>query len=431
MPETPYHYCHLSFDERCRIQQLLNINMPVSGIARELHRSVSSVTREIKRNRRDDCFSNAPSIVARPCAHFRTCTLRGLCGRCSARRCANCREVRCTSVCAHFAPDVCTTTASSPFVCNGCASVSGCRRHRYRYDAKAAQAASESRLSCSRTGIDTTSAAFAAMMETARPLIKDQGQSIAQVWATHRASFPCSERTFYRYVDLGFGEMKNLDLVAKCRYKPRRGKRPAERFFVPEGRAYPDFCALDEELRLQVVEIDCVEGVRSDATVLLTMLFKRISFLLVFVLEEHTRACVTGVLDSLESILGEEFSRAFPLLLADRGQEFQAPQMLEAGGRTRVYYCDAGRADQKGSIENCHRLVRRIVPKGTSLDGLTRRDAALITSHVNSMPRKSLGGASPMDLARHVLPEGLLEGLGLERIAPDEVTLKPSLLQPH
>ena len=113
MPETPYHYCHLSFDERCRIQQLLNINVPVSGIARELHRSVSSVTREIKRNRRDDCFSNARSIVARPCARFRTCTLRGLCGRCSARRCANCREVRCTSVCAHFAPDVCTTTAFS------------------------------------------------------------------------------------------------------------------------------------------------------------------------------------------------------------------------------------------------------------------------------------------------------------------------------
>jgi len=44
------------------------------------------------------------------------------------------------------------------------------------------------------------------------------------------------------------------------------------------------------------------------------------------------------------------------------------------------------------------------------------------------MPRPSLGGASPFDLARHVLPAELLEGLGLEHIEPDKVVLKPSLL---
>jgi IS30 family transposase len=51
-----------------------------------------------------------------------------------------------------------------------------------------------------------------------------------------------------------------------------------------------------------------------------------------------------------------------------------------------------------------------------------------IASHVNSMPRPALGGAAPFELAHHVLPKRLLEGLGLEHIAPDEVVLKPSLL---
>src|SRR5690606_35944705 len=124
----------------------------------------------------------------------------------------------------------------------------------------------------------------------------------------------------------------------------------------------------------------------------------------------------------------DEFSSTFPLVLTDRGHEFQNPLRIERGGRTRVYYCDAGRADQKGSIENCHRLLRRIVPKGTSIDHLTKRDAAIITSHVNSMPRPSLGGACPFDLARHVLPERLLEGLGLGHLTPDNVMLRPSVL---
>ena len=168
--------------------------------------------------------------------------------------------------------------------------------------------------------------------------------------------------------------------------------------------------------------------VRADTKVLLTMLHKRTSFLLVFVLEEHTQACVEEVFDSLQSLLGDAFSASFPVLLTDRGHEFGGHGRIERGGRTRLYYCDAGRADQKGSIENCHRVCRRIVPKGTSVDHLTRRDAAIIASHVDSMPRPSLGGASPFDLARHVLPAKLLEGLGLEHLTPDSVVLRPSIL---
>lgn len=108
--------------------------------------------------------------------------------------------------------------------------------------------------------------------------------------------------------------MKNLDLVATCRYRPRTSKPAAERFFVPEGRAYTDFAALGEEERLSAVEIDCVEGVRTDTKVLLTMLFKRTSFLLVFLFEEHTQACVGETFDMLESLLGDGSASTFPLL---------------------------------------------------------------------------------------------------------------------
>lgn len=427
MPENSTSYRRLTFDDRCEIQRLLNSSATMSEIARKLSVSVSSVTREIKRNRRDDGYRVTPTSITRLCIHVRTCEVKGLCQGCWNRLCASCRKVRCTNMCGHYEKDICAKNGAAPFCCNGCPSVHGCRRHRYHYDAKTAQRLADSRLVESRSGIDTTSEEFEAMIGTVAPLIKEQGQSIAHVWASHRSEFMCSERTFYRYVDLGLGGMKNLDLVAKCRYRPRR-KRAAGYFRCPQGRTWTDFSALPEEERLCTVEVDCVEGVRTDTRVLLTMLFKRISFLLVFVLEEHTQACVEETVDSLQALLGDGFSSVFPLLLSDRGHEFQDHGRIEKGGRTRLYYCEPGRADQKGSIENCHRIVRRILPKGTSFQDLTRGDAALISSHVNSMPRASLGKASPFDLAHHVIPGELLEGLGLEHIAPDDVVLRPSLL---
>ena len=428
MPEIAGGYRHLTYDDRCEIQRMLGAGESVSPVARSLGRNVSSITREIVRNRRDDGYRSTPTAMVRLCTHVRTCGLKGICPRCSTRRCASCSRVRCANICPRFTPEVCERTAAAPFVCDGCASINGCRLHRYRYDAKLAEHTADARLRESRAGIDTTSEAFEAMISTAKPLICEQGQSIAHVWAAHEDEFPCSGRTFYRYVDAGFGGLKNLDLVAKCRYRPRKGKRPHERFFVPEGRTYAGFMSLPEDERLSVIEIDCVEGVRTDTKVLLTMLHKRTSFLLVFVLDEHTQTCVEEVFDGLESLLEDRFASTFPLVLTDRGHEFQNPARIERGGRTRVYYCDPGRADQKGSIENCHSVCRRIVPKGTSVDHLTRRDAAIIASHVNSMPRPSLGGASPFDLARHVLPAKLPEGLGLEHLTPDSVVLRPSIL---
>ena len=129
-----------------------------------------------------------------------------------------------------------------------------------------------------------------------------------------------------------------------------------------------------------------------------------------------------------QTLLGCEFPSVFPVLLADRGHEFQNHGRIEKAGRTKLYYCEPGRADQKGAIENCHRMVRRVLPKGTSFDGLTQSDAALIASHVNSMPRASLRRASPFDLARHVLPGDLLEGISLQQVAPDDVCLRPTLI---
>jgi len=197
MPETegPW-FRRLGLAERQEIERLLDANASMSEIARKLGRSVSTITREITRNRRDDGYRVSPVSITRLCVHVRTCQVKGLCKGCWNRRCAGCRDVRCTNTCKRYERDICRKNTAAPFCCNGCASAPGCHRHRYRYSAQSAQRLSDARLVESRSGIDTTSERFEAMMETAKPLIKDNGQSIAHVFSAHRHEFPCSERTF-------------------------------------------------------------------------------------------------------------------------------------------------------------------------------------------------------------------------------------------
>ena len=124
------------------------------------------------------------------------------------------------------------------------------------------------------------------------------------------------------------------------------------------------------------------------------------------------------------------FKKLFGLILTGCGSGFDDIAGIEKDGRCSVYYTDPRRPDQKGGCEKAHVELRKIVPKGTSIDGLGL-DALIVAgicSHANSSMRLSIGDASPMALAKAALPASLLEGLGLELVPPDEVETRPELI---
>jgi len=107
MPETegPW-FRRLGLAERQEIERLLDANASMSESARKLGRSVSTITREITRNRRDDGYRVSPVSITRLCVHVRTCQVKGLCKGCWNRRCAGCRDVRCTNTCKRYERDL-------------------------------------------------------------------------------------------------------------------------------------------------------------------------------------------------------------------------------------------------------------------------------------------------------------------------------------
>jgi len=427
------NYSRLGFKTRCDIEKYLNLGMSLSFIAKEINVPLSTVTREVKRNRRDDGHVKVAKIT-HVCKHRRNCMVRALCKdrHCKNKKCSGCQFVLCTNLCQHYEPEVCKRTAGAPFVCNGCPKPWGCALHRFRYEAKCAQRMADSRMSESRNGINCTEEEFAKIIDTVKPLLK-QKVGLDAIWCEYKEELPISKRTFYRWADKGLGVI-NMDLPKKVGYKPRK-KTQTEQMPRPdlEGRTYADFSKLSEEERTSAFEMDCICGLRSDKKVILTLLHKRTHFQFGILLEEHTSQCVIGALDWIESICEGKFKKLFSVIVCDRGHEFADIAGMETGAggkkRCKVYVCDPQRPDQRGQCERAHVDVRKILPKKrTSLDRLSAFDIATVFSHINSVPRPSLGGASPLALAMAIFPKSFFEETGLILIPITMICLRPDLL---
>ena len=70
-----------------------------------------------------------------------------------------------------------------------------------------------------------------------------------------------------------------------------------------------------------------------------------------------------------------------------------------------------------------------MIPKGKSMDNLTQEHIVTLISHVNSYTRKKLNDQSPYDAFSSRYGFKLIYALGIIKIHPNDVILKPSLLK--
>lgn len=432
----------IEYEARKYIERMLDERFSMTYISRGVGVHVTTLQREILRNR---VVKEGRINVRRHrniCRFKPICTVERLCNPYCEGKCKACTKHDCTVDCELFEAKHCERLDSKPYVCNGCELLDCggvCDCQRLFYDARAAQKLADDRQSDSRRKIALTSEEIGEISRKLKPLLK-KGQSPAHIWRSNPGMFPISVRTFYSYVEQGYFEELKMYLPKYVRYSRGRKRgstapKPPNPNFA--GRTFDDFKALKEDDKMKVVEMDCVESARGSGKVILTLLFREWNFQIMILLRAHTRDEVARALDEIECTIGlEGFRRHFGVLLTDHGHEFNDYQTLEASctvpgeSRCRIYYCDPSRPDQKGACEKNHVELRKVIPKKTVFRFLTQADVSLAASHVNSYTRASLRGQSPYDLAAKKLPKKLLEKYGIEKIDPNEVTLKPSLL-PH
>lgn len=429
----------LNYEDRLDIESGLKEHMTFTELGEKLGRDRTTITKEI-RNYSIEQDTGYGSYPHNTCKYRKACRRKKVCGTNDCRHplvavCKQC-ELICNRYCEHFEEEVCTHRFKPPYVCNGCSEVKKCTLTKTVYDALEAQRQATEKISESRSGILATEGELVRLNAILMPLVK-QGQSIHQIYLTHKDELMCSEKTLYNYVDGGLFDIRNIDLPRKVKYRPRY-KKPELKVDrgCRVGRNYHDYeVYMEQHPDTAVVQMDSVIGSKG-GKVLLTIYFVNVSLMLGFLREANTSKSVIDIYDELYQRLGgQDFRKLFPVILTDNGSEFSNPKCIENGPdgkgfrRTRIYYCNPSAPYQKAEIEVGHEFIRRIVPKGRSFDELTQADIELMMNHINSYRRKKLNGKSPYEAFCFYYGEDLAERLGCREVAAKDINLTARLLK--
>lgn len=423
-------YKHLTHEQRVLIEDRLNHKKSIRSISKELNKSPSTILREIQNH------STFIPTIENDCKYRRDCNEKHVCGndKCN-HKCYSCSYI-CTKFCKLYEKLSCPKLEPAPYLCNGCKYVSAyCMYDRTVYKSTEAQKEYKKLLSDTRSGFDITEKELETINTLATPLILN-GLSPYHVKQTYGEEFPVSEATLRRMIDKNAIDARNIDLRDKVKRKPRKPSEIAPLSTLKVGHFYGDFLKYIEENDVCFTEMDCVEGKRDEHAALLTLTIPSFSLQLAFIMDYQNSECVIDTLNKIETALGAElFNHVFSLILTDNGSEFADIKGMETscitgGQRTKIFFCEPNRSDEKGSCENHHKMIRYVIPKGTSLEPYVQSDISLMMNHINSYKRKALYGKSAFELARAALPEDFFLLLGMEEISPEEIVLRPSLLTP-
>lgn len=407
---------HLTLEERKIIQAGIENNSSKASIARTIGKDATTVAKEIRKHRRlkpRNTFNN-PFL----CAKMKTCPKKP-----------------CVKKCELHQEPTCSRRDKSPGACNKCKDSAKCRLDKYIYDAVSADQEYRRDLVDFREGIDLTTNERESIAQVIAPLLK-QGQSVHQILSAHPEITQC-ERTLYNYIESGVFKDYGVDNFSlkeqvnrkQSKQKLKKRKEPANY----DGRRYEDylrFCSENPET--PIVEMDTVYNSPSGPYIQ-TFQFVRTSFMIGFFHTQKTSESMARSIDWLQDRLGGElFSKLFPILLTDRGTEFEKHQLfeLDASGNSRlcIFYCDPMQSSQKPHVENNHNYVRDIIPNSYPLDGLTQDSIDLMFSHINSAPRRSLADRTPYEIFSFFYGEEAAARLNISSIPRDEVVLKPQLI---
>lgn len=411
----------------------MNEQHSLKEIAKKLSKDPTTISKEIKRNRH--LSGKKRTVGPATCSARKYCQVKGICYDDCDSLCKKCQMTNCYKICPEYQVKQCPRLERFPHVCNGCEQIIPCKRAKFKYRAKVAYTQYEEDKSQSRQGIFLSKEELDTLDDLISPLVL-KGQSLAHIYAHHKDEIRCSKRTLYTYFEQNLFTARNIDLPRKVKYKPRKivQKQGVKKSQHRINRTYKDYLDyMKENPDTQVVEMDTVYGKKGEKC-LLTLLFKKSSLMLIFLLDACSQEAVEGVFNTLYSSLGaENFRKLFPVILTDNGSEFKAPESIEFDSnherKTRLYYCDPMASHQKGAIEKNHEFIRYILPKGKSFKHLTPDKVTLMTNHINSVARAKLNDLTPFKLAQLLLDKSLFDLCHLELIPSDEVFLKPSLLK--
>lgn len=216
-------------------------------------------------------------------------------------------------------------------------------------------------------------------------------------------SFTVCTSTLYSYIDQGYiTGVSNGNLWSKSRRKKRkyvkviRHKRPPAGTSIEHRPKY-----ISDRKTFGHWEMDLVIGKSKGKGQALLVLTERLTrYEIIIKLFDKSSCGVVSALDRLSKKF--DFPAVFKSITVDNGSEFSDCYGMEhdkdGNKRTTIYYCHPYGSCEKGTCENHNKMIRRFIPKGVSMRGISQGDCNRIADYMNNLPRRVLGYKTPADL---------------------------------
>lgn len=416
---------HLKLEDRVRIEHGLNTGETRSQIAAFIAVNRSTITKEIQRN--SNKYPSSKFDKRDICKYRLKCFRKYSCDECK-----------------YFEPKSCDYKTKHK-ICNGCPKFKQCRLDKEFYHADKAQQKADNSLIQSREGFDLDKEEIDKIGKILRHELKECQNSPYIILENH-PEINLSVKSLYTYIDAGLFKdygVINLSLRRKPgrkitrKYGDKLKKRTNRKYL--ENRTYADYLQFMENYNqynkiAYVLEMDTVYNDVSNGPFIQTFMIRRLRLFFAILHKEKTSAAMTEGVKELVNIMGEDlFHKYVTCILTDRGSEFIQAEEIEQITGVNVFYCDPMAANQKGMLENCHIIVRYMLPKNKDLYKLglrTQDDLNKVVSAVNSLKRKELNGVSAFALSSLLAPD-LIKKIEEYGIKPQlsTVILSPKILQ--
>ncbi len=410
----------LTIDDRINLQAALAKGTSLKDVCKLLKKNRTTICREIN----NYCYIKSFSKSCSHCSKLQFCRENGIVFPKHKKACPDYEELKCFRL------------KKYPYVCNGCYLNKYCKNDKHYYDCTKAEAMSLNNRVSTRKRKLISQEQIIYINKIVSPLIKDKGQSLHHVYVTNPSLHDiCSERTIRRLIYDRYLDVKAHNLPRfvrfdhKQQYAVVRENKIAniERMYE---RTFTDFTRFTKRNpELSVVQYDSVIGQIDDKQAILTITFPKERFQFGRIIQKGDHISVIQSMRWLFKLIGYDKAReVFAVNLADNGVEFSCFHRLEQYD-VRVYFTNPYRSTDKAACERNHEFIRYIIPKGKTLDGLTQDDVNLMFSHINSYVRESNQKKTPYELVVERFGPEFVKLIGIKRIDPQDVILKPRLLK--
>ena len=191
-------------------------------------------------------------------------------------------------------------------------------------------------------------------------------------------------------------------LTVKRKKRMKKGGRRVQR-----DSRIPEAVSIDKrpkivEKRKQIGhwETDNVIGKQTDKTALSVTVERKLRLTIISKLSAKTANEKAKKLFQRLSVFPDKMRKT---MTADNGPENTNHKQITESLSMDMFFCHAYHSWERGTVENTNGRIRKFIPKGISMDGITEKEITAIEWRLNNTPRKCLGFKKPYEKLQEYL----------------------------